>query len=264
LSIKLLCCSKNPAAGLNDEENLKTGYKEDEKVILMPVSWVKAGTFISDLYSPLVLDGNQTIKGKSKFTPQTLWKCTVQDPEKKFGCKKCWWQSHEGSFSFFTIMTVDRNHRKELMIDELDFDGLSAGMLSPVDAKRKWTTPNEFRILQAGCNALDHGANICMISNCIFSLLAILDTWLGTVKALPRLLVPNPTQQQKAAAPGGMVYDHISLKLQRTELASKREAILKNWIRMAKYFLLFRFCDICQRCCQQAHCQNRPQDMVGQ
>jgi hypothetical protein len=44
----------------------------------MPVSWVKAGTFISDLYSPL-LDGNQTIKGKSKFTPQMLWKYTAQD-----------------------------------------------------------------------------------------------------------------------------------------------------------------------------------------
>jgi hypothetical protein len=65
LSIKLLHCSKNPAAGLDDKENLKTGYKEDEEMILMPVSWVKApGTFISDLYSPLVLDGNQTIKGK--------------------------------------------------------------------------------------------------------------------------------------------------------------------------------------------------------
>jgi hypothetical protein len=84
-SIKLLHCSKNPAAGLDDEENLKTGYKEDEEVILMPVSWVKAGTFICDLYSPLVLDGNQTIKGKSKFTPQTLWKCAAQDLEKKFG-----------------------------------------------------------------------------------------------------------------------------------------------------------------------------------
>jgi hypothetical protein len=54
------------------------------------------------------------------------------------------------------------------MIDELDFDGLSAGMLSPVDAEGKWMTPNEFRILQAGCNALDHGANICMISICIY------------------------------------------------------------------------------------------------
>jgi hypothetical protein len=64
---------------------LKTSYKEDKEVILMLVSWVKAGTFISDLYSPLVLNGNQTIKGKSKFTPQTLWKCTAQDLEKKFG-----------------------------------------------------------------------------------------------------------------------------------------------------------------------------------
>jgi hypothetical protein len=52
-------------------------------------------------------------------------------------------------------------------------------------------------------------------------------------------LVPNPTQQQKAAALGGIVYDNISLKLQRTKLASEREAILKNWIRMARYFLLF-------------------------
>jgi hypothetical protein len=67
------------------------------------------------------------------------------------------------------------------------------------------------------------------------------------VEALSCLLVPNPTQQQMAAAPGGMVYDHISLKLQRTELFSEREAILKNWIRMARYFLLFPFCDICQR-----------------
>jgi hypothetical protein len=58
LSIKLLHCSKNPAAGLDDKENLKTGYKEDEKVILMPVSWMKAGTFIFDLRSTLVLDGN--------------------------------------------------------------------------------------------------------------------------------------------------------------------------------------------------------------
>jgi hypothetical protein len=96
LSIKLLHCSKNPAAGLDNEENLKTGYKEDEEVILMPVSWVKAGTFIFDLYSTLVLDGNQTIKGKSKFTGEKIWG----------GCKKYWRQSHEGSFSFFTIMTV--------------------------------------------------------------------------------------------------------------------------------------------------------------
>jgi hypothetical protein len=63
---------------------------------------------------------------------------------------------------------IDGNYRKELMIDELDFDGLSAGMLSLVDAEGKWMTPNEFWILQAGCNALDHGANICMISICIF------------------------------------------------------------------------------------------------
>jgi hypothetical protein len=51
LSIKLLCCSKNPAAGLDNKENLKTGYKEDEEVIFMLVSWVKASTFIFDLYS---------------------------------------------------------------------------------------------------------------------------------------------------------------------------------------------------------------------
>jgi hypothetical protein len=133
---------------------------------------------------------------------------------------------------------IDGNHQKELIINELGFDGLSAGMLSPVDAEGKWMTPNKFRTFQAGCKALDHGANICMISICIFSLLAILETWLGTVEALPRLLVPNFTQQQKAAAPGGMVYDYISLKLQRTELASEREAILKNWIRMARYFCL--------------------------
>jgi hypothetical protein len=44
---------------------------------------VKAGTFISDLCSPLMLDSNQTIKGKSKFTPQMLW--TAQDLKKKFG-----------------------------------------------------------------------------------------------------------------------------------------------------------------------------------
>jgi hypothetical protein len=87
---------------------------------------------------------------------------------------------------------------------------------------------------------------------------------LGIVKALPCLLVPNATQQQKAAAPDGMVYDYISLKLQKTELASEKEAILKNWIRMARYFLLFPFCNMRQRCCQQAHCQNRPQDVVGQ
>jgi hypothetical protein len=37
------------------------------------------------------------------------------------------------------------------------------------------------------------------------------------MKALPHLLVPNPTQQQKAAAPGGLVYDHISLKLGKEE-----------------------------------------------
>jgi hypothetical protein len=84
------------------------------------------------------------------------------------------------------------------------------------------------------------------------------------MEALFHLLVLNPTQQQKAAAPGGMVYDHISLKLQRTELASEREAILKNWIRMARYFLLFPCCNICQKYCQQAHCQNRSQDVVGQ
>jgi hypothetical protein len=32
---------------------------------------------------------------------------------------------------------IDGNHQKELMIDELDFNGLSAGMLSPVDAEGK-------------------------------------------------------------------------------------------------------------------------------
>jgi hypothetical protein len=32
---------------------------------------------------------------------------------------------------------IDENHRKELLIDELDFDGLSAGMLSSVDAEGK-------------------------------------------------------------------------------------------------------------------------------
>jgi hypothetical protein len=105
LSIKLLHCSKNPAAGLDDEKNLKTGYKEDEEVILMPVSWVKAGTFISDLYSPLVLDGNQ---GQVQVYPSnTLEIYCPRSGEKIWGgCKKCWWQSHEGSFSFFTIMTV--------------------------------------------------------------------------------------------------------------------------------------------------------------
>jgi hypothetical protein len=50
---------------------------------------------------------------------------------------------------------------------------------------------------------------------------------------LELLWLPNPTQQQKAATPGGMIYDHISLKLQRTELASEREAILKNQIQDA-------------------------------
>jgi hypothetical protein len=78
------------------------------------------------------------------------------------------------------------------------------------------------------------------------------------VEALPHLLVPNPTQQQKAAATGGMVYDHISLKLQRTELASEREAILKNWIRMARYFLLFPFCDVSEML------PASPLDVVGQ
>jgi hypothetical protein len=48
-----------------------------------------------------------------------------------------------------------------------DFDGLSAGMLSPVDAEGKWMTTNELWIFQAGCT-VDHGANICMISICIF------------------------------------------------------------------------------------------------
>jgi hypothetical protein len=51
----------------------------------MPVSWVKAGTFISDLYSPLVLDSNQTIKGKSKFTLKCFGNVLPQDLEKKFG-----------------------------------------------------------------------------------------------------------------------------------------------------------------------------------
>jgi hypothetical protein len=68
--------------------------------------------------------------------------------------------------------------------------------------------------------------------------LAILETWLGIMEALPRLLVPNPTQQQRAAAPGGLVYDHISLKVERTELANKREAILKNWIPNGKVLVL--------------------------
>jgi hypothetical protein len=42
LHIKLLCYFKNPAASLEDHENLVTSYKEDEKVAVMPVSWVKA------------------------------------------------------------------------------------------------------------------------------------------------------------------------------------------------------------------------------
>jgi hypothetical protein len=74
------------------------------------------------------------------------------------------------------------------------------------------------------------------ISVCFYSFFsyfsAFLETWLGIVEALP---VPNPTQQQRAVASGGLVYDHISLKVVRTELANKREAILKNWIQMARY-----------------------------
>jgi hypothetical protein len=76
-------------------------------------------------------------------------------------------------------------------------------------------------------NALDHEASFFSY----FS--AILETWLDIVEG-------NPTQQQRAAVPGGLVYDHISLKLERTELANEREAILKNWIRMARY-LYFLF-----------------------
>jgi hypothetical protein len=45
LCIKLLCSSQNPAASLEDEKNLLTGYNEDEEVAVMPVSWVKAGMF---------------------------------------------------------------------------------------------------------------------------------------------------------------------------------------------------------------------------
>jgi hypothetical protein len=46
---------------------------------------------------------------------------------------------------------------------------------------------------------------------------AILETWLVIVEALPRLLVPNPTQLQRAAISGGLVYEHICLKLEKTE-----------------------------------------------
>jgi hypothetical protein len=38
LHIKLLHCSKNPVASLEDHDNLITGYKENEKVAIMPVS----------------------------------------------------------------------------------------------------------------------------------------------------------------------------------------------------------------------------------
>jgi hypothetical protein len=62
----------------------------------------------------------------------------------------------------------------------------------------------------------------------------------GHCRSLTKAIGPNPTQQQRAVAPGGLVYDHISLKLERTELANEREAILKNWIRMARY-LYFLF-----------------------
>jgi hypothetical protein len=38
LHIKLLHCSKNPAASLEDHDNLITGYKKDEEVAVMLVS----------------------------------------------------------------------------------------------------------------------------------------------------------------------------------------------------------------------------------
>lgn len=72
----------------------------------------------------------------------------------------------------------------------------------------------------------------------LYSFLAILETWIGVVESLPSLIVPNPTQQQRAASEGGVVYDHITLKLERTELANEREAILKNWIRIARYYFI--------------------------
>jgi hypothetical protein len=55
------------------------------------------------------------------------------------------------------------SHRKVVFCDELGLNGLSAFIILPVDQKGVWITPNEFRILQASRNALDHGANICML-----------------------------------------------------------------------------------------------------
>jgi hypothetical protein len=138
------------------------------------------------------------------------------------------------------LYLIDGSYKKVVLCNELGLNGLSAFIISLVDQTGVWMTLNEFRILQAGRNALDHGANICVLPLFFSYFLAILETWLGIVEALPTLLLPNPTQQQRVIAPGRLVYDHISLKVERTELANKREAILKNWIQMARY-LYFLF-----------------------
>jgi hypothetical protein len=138
------------------------------------------------------------------------------------------------------LYLIDGSYKKVVLCDKLGLNGLSAFIISPVDQTAVWMTSNEFRILQAGLNALDHGANICVLPLFFFYFLAILETWLGIVEALPRLLVPNPTQQQKAAAPGGLVYVHISLKVERSELANEREAISKiasEWQGTCTFYL---------------------------
>jgi hypothetical protein len=88
LQIKLLCYSKNSAASWENHDNLIISYKEDEKVAVMSVSWCESRYLTFSLHFNFsVLDKNQTIKGKFKFTPQIAWKSSTPELEQRFGMR---------------------------------------------------------------------------------------------------------------------------------------------------------------------------------
>jgi hypothetical protein len=77
LHIKLLHC-------LEDHENLVTSYKEDEEGAVLGESRYFPFSLLSFF---AVLDINQTIKCKTKFTPQIAWKSTIPELEQCFGVR---------------------------------------------------------------------------------------------------------------------------------------------------------------------------------
>ena len=69
--------SNDPTAPNSDYANLRTGYKSDEYLVLMPKSWVSAGLalsfHLSSLICLLVLKGTFTAK-RNTLDPKAVWK----------------------------------------------------------------------------------------------------------------------------------------------------------------------------------------------